>query len=271
MDLDDELRELFSSDRLDVSVRRDAEQIIVTGARRVRRRRIAAATASGVLAVVTVVAAGVVLAGGNPESMPPATTNPTTPPAAGTSSPDVMSMRPGASSMVAQPPSPGGTTAPPPPRTTTKKTTTTTTTEPGPPSLSYQVVGPTGLRALKLGQTLEEAQATGLLGQVTQEAEGGCAAYSLLLDDRVSGFAYVSDTVQAIVADPVETAEGVGPGWTVAQVKAEYPALDEDAATAGRALVPVPGNAAANYRLDFDDAGVVTSVALLADGQTCVA
>jgi hypothetical protein len=270
MALDDELRELFSSDRLEVTVRADAEQIIVAGARRVRRRRIAAATASGVLAVVTVVAAGVALAGGNPESMPPATTNPTTPPAAGPSSSEVISMRPGASSVV-QPPPTGGTPVAPPPRTQSKRTTTTTTTDPGPPSLNFQVVGPTGLRALRLGQSLEEAQATGQLGQVTQEAEGGCAAYALLLDDRVSGFAYVSDTVQAIVADPVETAEGVGPGWTIAQVKAKYPALDDDAAAAGRALVPVPGNAAANYRLDFDDAGVVTSVALLADGQTCVA
>lgn len=261
MDLDDELRQLFTSDRLDVPVRADAEEVIVAGARRVRRRRIAAATASGAFAVVVVVAAGIALAGGDPDAMPPATTNPETPTSessvgAGPVSPESTASSPTLNTATSTSPS-----TPRPPTTKTK------TSDPGPPDLSFPVVGPTGYKALELGQTLEDAQATGLLGE-PGTSQGSCTRYDLLSDDRATGYVLISETVQVIAADPVQTPEGVGRGWTVDQVKEVYPGLDEDAAADGLAVVPVDGNSAASFELHFSD-GEVSRVTLRLDNPAC--
>jgi hypothetical protein len=261
-EIDADLRELFTSDQLDVPVRADAEEIIVTGARRVRRRRIMAATASGALGVVAAVVAGFVLAGGTPDAMPPATSTTTRPPAA--PSVEVTSLP--AQSTAEAPPLGNTTTTTPPPRPTTKKTKTS---EPGPPDLNYTVLGPTGLRSVKLGQTLDEAKATGMLGNVTSHTSGGCDEYQLISDDRVAGFVYVSGTVQEISADPAQTPQGVGPGWTLEQVKSVYQDIDEQEVTQqGQAVVPVPGNAAAVFRLGIPS-GKVTSVSLAYTDSTC--
>jgi hypothetical protein len=261
--LDDELRELFTSDRLDVAVRSDAEEVIVTGARRVRRRRIVAATASGALGVVAVVVAGFVLAGGTPDAMPPATSTTTRPPAA--SSVDVSALP---SRSTAQAPALGPTTTTtttrpaPPPRPTS-------TSVPGPPDLNYVVIGPTGLRSVKLGQTLADAQATGMLGTVTEHTSGGCDVYELTSDDRITGFVHVSDTVQSIVGDPAQTPQGVGPGWTIAQVEDVYPDFDTLAAhQTGQAVVAVPGNSAAVFRITVSGEKV-TGVSLELKNASC--
>jgi len=261
MDLDDELRQLFTSDRLDVPVRADAEEVIVAGARRVRRRRIAAATAGGACAIVVVVAAGIALAGGGPDAMPPAIVNPTTPTSASSvnAGPPLSESTPTGPSMNTA--TSTSTSTPKPPTTKTK------TSDPGPPNLSFPVVGPTGYKALELGQTLEDAQATGLVGD-SGTSQGSCTRYELLSDDRASGYVLISDTVQVIAADPVQTPEGVGPGWTVAQVKEVYSGLDEDAATDGHAVVPVEGNSAASFELQFAG-GEVTRVTLQLDSSAC--
>lgn len=261
MDLDDELRQLFTSDRLDVPVRADAEAIIVSGARRLRRRRIVAATASGALAVVVVVAAGVALAGGDPDAMPPATTNQSTPPAA--TSREVTSLP--SNSTAQGPPLTIATTAP---TTTPPPTTKTKTTEPAPPDLDFPEIGPARFQRLQLGQSLEEAKATGMLGETSSEAEDTCQSYPLV-SDEVSGRVYITDTVQAIVADPVMTPEGVGPGWTVEQVAEVYAEVERlGVSSDGRAIVPVPGNSSAVYLLRFSD-GVVSGVALAFADQSC--
>jgi hypothetical protein len=264
MDLDDELRELFTTDdRLDVPVRADAEELIVAGARRVRRRRVVAATASGALGVVAVIVAGLVLAGGGPNAMPPATDVPTT-------------HRAASSARITTLPSP--TSAAGPPMTAPSHTTTTTRTKPHPtpshtsnpvtpPDRGYQVLGPTSLESLALGQSLADAQATGMLGPKTSDSSGGCGVYELI-DDRVTGSVYVSTTVQAVFADPTQTPQRVGPGWTIEQVKSVYPDLDEAAANTGNALVPVPGNPAATYNLHFAG-GEVTQVSMQLTNQTC--
>lgn len=54
-DLDEQLRRLFTDERLTLPVAVAAEQVVVTGAQRRRRRRLAVASASGVLAVAAVV------------------------------------------------------------------------------------------------------------------------------------------------------------------------------------------------------------------------
>ncbi|HEX6359875.1 hypothetical protein [Actinophytocola sp.] len=261
-DLDAELRQLFTSDQLDVAVRADAEQVIVTGARRIRRRRIATATAGGVFAVVAVIIGGIVLTGGNPDAMPPATTKPAPPPAA--TSIEGTTTLPAASSAAAPPL--GGTT------TTVTKTpkapVTTKSTEPGPPDLNYAVLGPTGIGQLELGQTLEEAQATGQLGEVVEDGgPDGCSTYKLA--SRAAGEVYVAGTVQAIDVRPAQTPEGVGPGWSVKHVKTVYSEVDETfVKDNGEILVSVPGNQSAHYRLKFAD-GLVTGVSLQAADRSC--
>lgn len=257
MDLDDELRRLFTSDRLDVAARPDADEVIVAGARRLRTRRILTATASGAAAIVALVVAGIAMAGGNPDAMPPATTNPSTP--------AVTSQELTPSTSQSTTTSPSGTIVPGTTTTQRPSTNPTTTTKPPPPDLDLPVIGPNGFRALALGQTLDEAQATGMMGDGPTDSGGGCISFTLV-SDGVSGQVYLSDlTVRAIVADPVMTPEGVGPGWTVEQVQEVY---SVDVGPNGQALVPVLGNASASYRLQFAD-GVVASVGLQLDGQTC--
>ncbi|HYQ63009.1 hypothetical protein [Actinophytocola sp.] len=261
-DIDADLRELFASDRLAVPVRADAEQIIVTGARWVRRRRVMAATASGALGVAAAVAAGFVLAGGTPGAVPLATSTAARPPA---SSSVAVTSLPAPSTAQARAVD-GTTTTTPPPKPTTEKTDLS---KPAPPKLNYTVLGPTGLREVRLGQTLDEAKATGMLGDVTSHTAGGCDEYQLVSDDRVAGFVYVSATVREISAAPAQTPQGVGPGWTIEQVRTVYPDIDEQQVTGkGEATVPVPGNAAAVFRLGVPS-GTVTSVSLAYTDSTC--
>jgi hypothetical protein len=130
------------------------------------------------------------------------------------------------------------------------------------------VLGPTGIGKLALGQTLEDAQTTGQLGAVVQDGgPGGCSIYKLM--SRTSGEIYVAGTVQAIAAQPAQTPEGVGPGWTIAHVKAVYPEVDERFVEEnGQILVSVPGNSSAHFRLEFAD-GLVTGVSLQAADRSC--
>jgi hypothetical protein len=273
VNLDDDLRRLFTDDgdRLDVPVRADAEQVIVAGARRVRRRRHAMAGA-GALAVVAVAAGAIALASGRPDAMPPAVTITTTP----TST----------SAGAASPSSVAGTSVPvqPPPGTGTRKNSRTN--EPpvdtgtqgpvDPPPLSFEVLGPLGIGGLRLGQPLADAQSSGMLGAMIHDGAGsGCDQYQLLISGPDPNFVYVSpsggdQTVKGIVSVNVQTPEGVGPGWTIAQVKAVYPDLDEQQAKdSGSSLVSTPGTGQANYRFTFTSNGTVTRVTLQTVDQPC--
>lgn len=263
MDLDDELRRLLASDRLDVPVRPDAEHNIVTGARRVRRRRIATVTTGGAVAVAAVVFAGVALASGQPDGVSAATHNPTTTSSSavdtgslvestGESAPDTRA---------------GGDQNDTPPVSDGSDDTDTDT-----PGVEFPVLGPTGFRELELGQTVDEAQATGQLGDrdPVMGVGGGCDYHRLLMDGPgdFAGFVLVSDTVLDIDSNRMQTPEGIGPGSTVEQAKALYPDLDEEAAAKGSALVAVPGNDNAQYRLQFTD-GEIARIALQEADQPC--
>jgi hypothetical protein len=261
MDLDDELRRLLASDRLDVPVRPDAEHNIVTGARRVRRRRIATAATGGAVAVVAVVLTGVALASGQPDAVSAATNNPTT-----TSSSAVDT----GSSVASSDESPPDTSAEDGQNDTPPVSDGSDDTET--PGVDFPVLGPTGFRELELGQTVDEAQATGLLGDrdPVMGVGGGCDYHRLLMDGPgdFAGFVLVSDTVLYIDSNRMQTPEGIGPGSTVEQAKALYPDLDEEAAEKGSALVAVPGNDNAQYRLQFTD-GEIARIALQEADQPC--
>ena len=266
MDLDDELRQLFTSERMDVAIRPDANEVIVAGASRVRRRRIATATAGGALAVVAAVVASVVLTGGDRDAMPPATGTPTTDhstSSAMSSSETTMSTNRTTTST-----SRAGTGNTPPVQNTAPSTGTSGTSVTDPPDPGHPVIGPTGYGGIRLGMTLAEAKATGLLGEPSHEAEGGCPSYTLLVDGPYAA-ASISDTVQAINTSGTQTPEGIGQGATFEQLKAVYPELQNQTVEPnGYALVAAPGNPNGQYRFWFD-AGAVTNVSLQFVNQEC--
>jgi hypothetical protein len=270
MDLDDELRQLFTSDRLDVAIRPDATEIIVAGASRLRRRRIATATAGGALAVVAAVVAGLLLTNEDRNTMPPATITPTTErPTSSAVSSEVITSTSRTSSSTTQP----ETQNKPPSQSRSQSTSPPTgssdepVTDPADPD--YPVVGPTGYGGIRLGMTLEEAQATGLLGSPNYDAEGGCPSYDLLVDGSPYASVSISDTVQAIYTSATQTPEGIGEGATFEQLKAVYPELEGQTVVSDRhVLVAAPGNPNGQYRFWFNE-GVVTAVSLQFVNQEC--
>jgi hypothetical protein len=136
------------------------------------------------------------------------------------------------------------------------------------------VLGPTGIGGLRLGQSLVDAMATEMLGGLVAVA-AGCARYRLKVDGPVEGnYVLLSsdEKVQSFVSDSVRTPEGVGPGATVPQVRAAYPALDEtDVDASGRATVPVPGVPRAIYGFSFDgEDNTVGQVVLEREEHSCV-
>jgi hypothetical protein len=266
MDLDDELRQLFTSGQMDVAVRPGAVESIVAGASRVRRRRIAAATAGGALAVVAAVVASLALAGGDRDAMPPTIRNPTIGnlTSSAPSSTQTTTSTSRIDSPTTQTDIPNATGS----QNTSQNTGNSDSSVTEPPGPGHLVVGPTGYGGIRLGMTLQEAQATGLLGDPIYDAEGGCLGYSLRVDTP-HGSAYISDTVQAIYTTGTQTPEGIGQGATFEQLKAVYPELGgQTVAPDGHILVAAPGNPNGQYRFWFN-AGLVTAVSLQFVNQEC--
>lgn len=267
MDLDDELRRLFTSDRMDVAVRPDAKEVIIAGAGRLRRRRITTATAGGALVVVGAVVAGLLLASGGRDAMPPATITPTTERL--TSSAVSPSSEVTSTSRTSSSPAQPGTLDAPPAQNTSPPTGTSDARVTDPPDTDAPVVGPTGYRGIRLGMTLQEARATGLLGDPIYEAEGGCPSYPLLIDGPFAS-ASISDTVQAIYTSATQTPEGIGTGATFEQLRAVYPELrGQTVAPDGHVLVAAPGNPNGQYRFWFSEGGLVKAVSLQFVNQGC--
>ena len=269
MNLDDDLRRLFADERLEVPARPGAEDVIVAGARRVRRRRIAAVTASGAVAAVAVVAAGVLLAGGHPDAMPPANRYKNTP--TSTSATTTTTTTRSSTAQTVPQGTVTGNEDPPPTREEENTGPTEPTVEP-PPVLNLPVLGPTGYEAVQLGQTQEEAEATGMVGVPTDQTYGSCSEYELLSNSAHAGWLYFSSSgVAAIMPYEAQTPEGVGPGWTIEQAAAVYPEIDaESALVNGYAVVAAPGNPDATYRLLVDvNMERITRITMQTAAQPC--
>lgn len=251
IDLDDELRRLLADadERLDVPVRPDAPDVIVAGAKRVRRRRVAAAAATGALTAVALVAGVIILVGGKPDAMPPALRYTHNPPVAATTTTTTGTTTSRTStSQTTQSSATGTREVPPPPEEETRQTESSA---PQPPKLDLPVLGPTGFQSLGLGQTLEQAQATGMVGVVNPETPWtSCTEYQLLVDGAPAGHVYFSTggLLATIAPRAARTPEGVGPGWTVGQAQTVYPDFDAQAAMQnGNAEARVPGNGNATF------------------------
>jgi hypothetical protein len=280
VNLDDDLRrmlaDLDTDERLDVPVRAGAAEVIVSGARRLRRKRIAAVTAASALTAAAVVVGGFVLVAGGPEALPPATSDlqvvpESSVPSASSASTSSATSPGRASSAGTRPggqvPGPGGggegnggegggnqqpSVDPPPPPSGTQ-------------------IGPASFRALRLGMTYDEAAATGMVGAGDPVPATGCATYPLLVDGQPVGDVRISAAAGIEVLYPVvalHTPEGASNGWSVAQVKAVYPEIDEAAvADSGLAFPAVPGNPGAVYRLEFLDE--LVGIGLQSSAQPC--
>lgn len=213
-DLDDELRRLFSDDRLDVHVTPDATDAVLRGADRRRRRRAAVTTAFAVVVLVgagigltrlpssTDVPAGALL----PTSMP---TSSSTPPAPSISTVTRTTV------VTVDPPATGNPTA----GNTSKARTTT------PPSPPPSEPGRFGKLALAMSQA--DALATGSLVEPSSPAdpEGRCVAYATTTvpDGKAVVISPARGIVRITLPGYAKTQKGISAGSTVADVQAAYP------------------------------------------------
>ncbi|GAB2828416.1 hypothetical protein [Lentzea nigeriaca] len=251
-DLDDELRRLFSDDRLDVHVSPEATDAVLRGADRRRRRRSAMATA---VAVVTLVGAGIGLTQlpssddhwvGDllPTSVPTSASSP--PPSSSSSVVPTTTVIP-------SPPNPGGSN----PGTGTGKPTSTkprTTTPSAPPPAETAGVG-----ALVLGMSEADALKTKTLVEPSSPAdpEGKCVAYATtsVPDNNAVIISSAKGIVRLTVPSTAKTQRGIGVGSTVAEVKTAYPT----AAQSGTELrVEMTGTPRWTYVFETDGSAVTS-------------
>ncbi|MCT2586622.1 hypothetical protein [Actinophytocola gossypii] len=222
MDLNDELRQLFADERLDIPVRPGAEATIVAGARRIRRNRRLAVTA-GAVAVAVLVSGGVALATHSTNrSLPPAETTADAPIVTPTTSTATTTSRPPATSTsaVTSHSSPPSVESDPPPTGEKKERERKDV----PPSLTDAVLTHTGYGPFELGMSGDDALATDLL--TLEWGEFDCSRYLI----RGGGTVVVSEkfgVVSLRVPERVRTPEGIGAGDTVGEVRATYPGVSD--------------------------------------------
>jgi hypothetical protein len=135
-----------------------------------------------------------------------------------------------------------------------------------------EVLGPTGLGALKLGMSPDDAYATGL---ITKPSGGtGCDLKAGLVGSAATeGVWFTSDSrLSAIPAyGDIATPEGVHLGSTVDKLTAAYPAytaIDEGKEADDRGYTDVPGHSDLQYRVETRG-GVVVSLTLQSKAHGC--
>jgi hypothetical protein len=176
------------------------------------------------------------------------------------------------------------TTASMPPVTTEAapptSTAPTTSSEPAPapaspdPEPAALVLGPDGLGSLKLGMSISEAEATGMVEPWDKgwPTTVGCRPLFRLGDDPAGTSAvWYSDTfgIAAIhLEEDVQTAEGITIGSPLAAVEQAYPGWDHSYHVL-RGVAPVPGHPELVYRIAFSEGGNVTQLSLQYYHQDC--
>ncbi|WP_112275984.1 hypothetical protein [Lentzea terrae] len=261
-DLDDELRRLFSDDRLDVHVAPDAADAVVRGAHRRRRRR-SAMTAT--FALVALVGAGIGLTQlRSPSDDPVGDLLPTSMPTS-SSAPPSSSISSGAqtTTVTAPPTAPNATGSNPGAGGTTGKSTpkpTTTTPPPALPSESSKV------GKLVLGMSEANALATGSLVEPGTSA-GSCTTYATTLvpDSDAAVISPANGIVRLTLPGYAKTQRGISAGSSVADVKTAYPSATQSGSTL---LVQMAGTPKWTYVFETDGAAV-TVVRMRLNANDC--
>ncbi|MDX8032198.1 hypothetical protein SK803_18420 [Lentzea sp. BCCO 10_0856] len=263
-DLDDDLRRLFSDDRLDVHVAPDVTDSVVRGATRRRRRRTAVAGAFGVVALAGVGLGLTELHLPTPDELagpllPTASsTSTTTPPVS------VSTFTSTATVTVNPPPNSNGGNpgTNPNPGNTGKKSTS----NPPPPATPEAQPGRYG--SLALGMPEAEALATGSLVEPSSPAdpEGRCKAYATksVPDTNAVIISPAKGIVRITLASYAKTPKNVGAGSTVDAVKAAYANATQSGSDV---IVPMAATPKWSYVFENDGATVTTVRMRLADND----
>lgn len=149
------------------------------------------------------------------------------------------------------------------------------TTSASPSAAALGTLGPNGLGPLTLGMTPDQVRATKLVEDFTTPGNG--CVFAAFKDAPKSDQVDVSSVVLspdlglvAIAAwGTIATPEGLRVGDTYDKAHTLYPDWTGIGGHTGHGLVAVPGNPAANYRIDIDENGTVDSVTLQAANQDC--
>ena len=236
-DLDDELRRLFSDDRLDVHVTPDATDAVVRGADRRRRRRTAV---TGAFAVVTLVGAGIGLSLLRPpvddaagELLPTSSSTASDTPSSVPVSTYVVT-----SIVTAQPPPSSGGATPGKPGNNTGKPSNT----PPPPITPESGRGAFG--DLALGMSEADALKTGVLIEpsTTTDPEAHCKSYAT--QSVADGDAVIISAAKGIaritLPSYAKSTKNIGAGSTVAAAKTAYPSATQSGSELLVAMTATP-------------------------------
>ncbi|MEV6241714.1 hypothetical protein [Lentzea sp. NPDC051838] len=259
-DLDDELRRLFSDDRLDVHATPDATDAVLRGADRRRRRRSAMTTA---FAVVALVGAGVGL------TQLPSSGDHTAGELLPTSSPSTTSVSQSTSTVYSttvvtvDPPanSSGSTPGAGTPSSGNPSKPRTTTTPPAPPpaeagKFGKLVLGMSEADALKTGSLIEPGTP---VGSCTGYATGTVAENDAVVISPARGL------VRITLPSYAKTAKNVAAGTPVADVKNAYPTAVQNGSELRVEMAATP-----KWTYVFEtDGAVVTTVRMRLNANDC--
>lgn len=136
------------------------------------------------------------------------------------------------------------------------------------------ILGPEGYKTLELGQSEQEAEATGLLVDRQQPEE--CILYRLRPEEgkpNPGGGVFVDPQLGVVMiggTDKIHTPEGIGFGDPLDQVRANYPDLEPVPENDFVYTAGVPGHDGLEYRFAVDEADLVSDFSLEGpDGGSC--
>ena len=261
-DLDDELRRLFSDDRLDVHVTPDATDAVVRGADRRRRRRTAV---TGAFVVVALIGAGVGLTQLRPTGDD--TAGPLLPTSSSSSSatpPPSVSTYTSTVTVTVDPPAPGSNNTNPtggkPPKSSSKPSSSAPPT----PESAPGVFG-----KLALGMSHDEAVETGELGNPGAHTNPDCRIYGLKPSNNfVDVIISLQKGILQIKLPPAaKTSKNIGAGSTVADAKTAYPTATQ---IGSELIVPMIATPRWNYVFENDGTNVTAVYMRLAVDDPCL-